>query len=189
MAARARSRRPRRVPTQVVKCGHAGVDRAWHGQPGADAGVCSQRLPAALGRRGHPVRPGRSNATATTARGSLRLDHHPHLHHSLFMGTTASACPGLFNVCRWTPVAREVPVHFPASGVDYFERLRNASIFYDRVRLARYPINADQKWGCWEAKRLAHPVQTYGLSIRGTGWAADDPRTARRARDRRPRSR
>src|ERR1035441_9717824 len=57
--------------------------RAGDGQPGAHPAAQSQRLPAAMGRRGHSLRPGRRHAAPAPARRWLAVVDPEDLHHPL----------------------------------------------------------------------------------------------------------
>lgn len=65
---------------------------------------------------------------------------------------------------------RRVVAHFPASGGDYFARLRHASVFHETTELREEPIRHDGQRiatpvGTLEARRLRHPVETYGYRL------------------------
>ncbi|MEZ4317520.1 MAG: ribonuclease Z [Myxococcota bacterium] len=67
-------------------------------------------------------------------------------------------------------VPHDVPVHFPASGRKYYDRLRHASIFRDRARLVPLPITeegllAEDDGIQLEARALDHGVPTYGYRV------------------------
>lgn len=80
-----------------------------------------------------------------------------------FHGDHCLGLPGIVQRMSLDGVPHEVPIHYPASGSEYLERLLNASIFHDRSRLVRYP--SDGGFDHWVAKRLAHPVETYGYRL------------------------
>ncbi len=83
-----------------------------------------------------------------------------------FHGDHCLGLPGIIQRLSLDGAAHEVDVHYPASGNDYLDRLRNASIFYDRVRLRPHPLTGAQSFGHWPARPLAHPVETYGYRLR-----------------------
>ena len=61
-------------------------------------------------------------------------------------------------------------VNFPAGGAEYFTRLRHASSFYETADLAVEPVDTDgQRFalgvGTLEARRLRHPIETYGYRL------------------------
>ena len=78
--------------------------------------------------------------------------------------------PGV--VQRMSPdrVAHPVVAHFPASGREYFGRLRAASVFHDVVDLREEPLTADgpvasgPSWTL-EARRLDHLVESFGYRL------------------------
>ncbi len=62
-------------------------------------------------------------------------------------------------------------VYYPASGQVYYERLRHASIYHDRLEVVEHPIRGpgliDTGPGfAIEAERLDHPVETFGYRLR-----------------------
>jgi ribonuclease Z len=66
-----------------------------------------------------------------------------------------------------------LPVFFPAEGVEYFDRLRHASVFYDTSEVVACPIEADGPAAELgndppielSARQLDHRVPTYGYRI------------------------
>jgi ribonuclease Z len=67
-------------------------------------------------------------------------------------------------------VPHAVPVHYPASGQVFFDRLRKASIFYDVARIVPCPIEAPGVLAeggdlRLEARRLDHTVECYGYRL------------------------
>lgn len=83
-----------------------------------------------------------------------------------FHGDHCLGLPGVIQRLSLDGAAQEIPVHYPASGDGYFERLRHASVFHDRVRLRRYPLEEDHGFGEWEVKRLAHPIEAFGYRLK-----------------------
>src|SRR3712207_3029777 len=67
-------------------------------------------------------------------------------------------------------VAHPVTAHFPASGREYFGRLRAASVFHDVLDLREEPLTADgpvaagPSWTL-EARRLDHLVESFGYRL------------------------
>src|SRR5919198_2658692 len=57
-----------------------------------------------------------------------------------FHGDHCLGLPGVVQRLALDGVAHPVDVWFPASGLDYFERLRRASIFHDTVELRPHPV-------------------------------------------------
>jgi ribonuclease Z len=87
-----------------------------------------------------------------------------------FHGDHCLGLPGMIQRLSLDRVPHPVSVHFPASGADYFARLRHASSFYETAELAVEPIEADgqrisTRIGTLEARRLRHPIETYGYRL------------------------
>ncbi|MEU1965130.1 ribonuclease Z [Micromonospora sediminicola] len=87
-----------------------------------------------------------------------------------FHGDHCLGLPGMIQRLSLDRVPHPVAVHFPAGGADYFARLRHASSFYETAELAVEPIDTDgQRFtlgiGTLEARRLRHPVETYGYRL------------------------
>ena len=67
-------------------------------------------------------------------------------------------------------VPHPVPVHFPAGGAEYFDRLRHASAFHETADVRPEPVERDgqtiaSRAGTLTARRLRHPVETYGYRL------------------------
>jgi ribonuclease Z len=67
-------------------------------------------------------------------------------------------------------VPHAVHAHFPASGTEFFHRLRHASVFYDVVDLREHPVVsegvvASGSFGTLSALRLDHGPDTYGYRL------------------------
>ncbi|KIR65177.1 MULTISPECIES: ribonuclease Z [Micromonospora] len=88
-----------------------------------------------------------------------------------FHGDHCLGLPGTIQRLSLDRVPRPVAVHFPAGGADYFARLRHASSFHETAELAVEPISADGQrvalrgGGILEARRLRHPIETYGYRL------------------------
>lgn len=87
-----------------------------------------------------------------------------------FHGDHCLGLPGTIQRLSLDRVPHPVAVHFPAGGAEYFARLRHASSFYETAELAVAPIDTDGQQialrsGTLEARRLRHPVETYGYRI------------------------
>jgi ribonuclease Z len=87
-----------------------------------------------------------------------------------FHGDHCLGLPGIVQRLSLDAVTHEIPVHFPQSGADYYARLRHASIFYDQARLDAQPVEADGviatgRFGQITARRLSHPVDTFGYRL------------------------
>lgn len=102
-----------------------------------------------------------------------------------FHGDHCLGVPGLVQRLSLDGVAHPVHAHYPASGREFFARLRNASIFYDRADLREKPVTddgpvAEGSFGVLEARRLDHPVDTVGYRL----TEPDAPRFVRELLDR-----
>ena len=87
-----------------------------------------------------------------------------------FHGDHCLGVPGVVQRLSLDGVSRPVPAHFPASGIDYFDRLRHASAFYDRVDMPEHPVDADGvvatgTFGALEVRKLDHPVDAIGYRL------------------------
>jgi ribonuclease Z len=89
---------------------------------------------------------------------------------SHFHGDHCLGLPGIVQRMSLDGVAHPVPVHYPASGQPFFERLRAASIFHDRTDLRPQPVDGDGvvaegAFGILEARRLDHLVDCFGYRL------------------------
>jgi ribonuclease Z len=87
-----------------------------------------------------------------------------------FHGDHCLGLPGIVQRLSLDRVAHRVPVHYPASGHEYLQRLRHASSFYDVADLDEQPVSADGivasgQFGTIEARRLEHSIDTYGYRL------------------------
>jgi ribonuclease Z len=87
-----------------------------------------------------------------------------------FHGDHCLGVPGIVQRLSLDRVTHAVHAHFPASGAEYFERLRHASAFHDVVDLREEPVEADGPVGAtprWtlEARRLEHSVEAFGYRL------------------------
>jgi ribonuclease Z len=93
-----------------------------------------------------------------------------HLCISHFHGDHCLGVPGVVQRMSLDRVAHPVSAHFPASGREYFGRLRAASVFHDVVDLREEPLTADgpvasgPSWTL-EARRLDHLVESFGYRL------------------------
>ena len=93
-----------------------------------------------------------------------------HLCISHFHGDHCLGVPGVVQRMSLDRVAHPVVAHFPASGREYFGRLRAASVFHDVLDLREVPLAADgpvasgPSWTL-EARRLDHVVETFGYRL------------------------
>ncbi len=89
---------------------------------------------------------------------------------SHFHGDHCLGLAGIVQRISLDEVPHEVPVHYPASGQVYFDRLRRASIFKDRSRIRPRPIrepgviDRDGKLVLSTAK-LQHTVESWGYRV------------------------
>ncbi|MEU4550882.1 RNAse Z [Micromonospora violae] len=87
-----------------------------------------------------------------------------------FHGDHCLGLPGTIQRLSLDRVPHPVAVHFPAGGAEYFARLRHATSFYETAELLVEPIEADGqqvalRCGTLEARRLRHPIETYGYRL------------------------
>lgn len=87
-----------------------------------------------------------------------------------FHGDHCLGLPGVVQRLSLDRVAHPVEAHFPAGGAEYFARLRHASSFYETAELRELPVLRDghtfeTSAGRLEARRLRHPVETYGYRL------------------------
>ncbi|WP_212827485.1 ribonuclease Z [Catellatospora sp. TT07R-123] len=88
-----------------------------------------------------------------------------------FHGDHCLGLPGIVQRLSLDRVPHEVPVHFPASGTLFWQRLRHASWYDDHARLVEQPVIGDGgvlaegPFGTLSARRLNHPVESYGYRL------------------------
>jgi ribonuclease Z len=87
-----------------------------------------------------------------------------------FHGDHCLGLPGVVQRLSLDRVARPVPAHYPASGEQYFERLRHATSFHETADLRQEPVRADGPvatggFGTLSARRLDHGVDAYGYRL------------------------
>jgi ribonuclease Z len=84
-----------------------------------------------------------------------------HLHGDHCLGV-----PGVVQRLSLDEVAHPVHAHFPASGHEYFRRLRYASSYRERADLREHPHAADGPVAPGlEVRRLEHPVEAFGYRL------------------------
>ncbi|GIG60179.1 ribonuclease Z [Longispora fulva] len=84
-----------------------------------------------------------------------------HLHGDHCLGV-----PGIVQRLSLDQVRHPVTAHYPASGAEYFHRLRYASAFHERATLVEAPVHADGPLGGGlSAVRLDHPVEAFGYRL------------------------
>ncbi len=87
-----------------------------------------------------------------------------------FHGDHCLGLPGIIQRLSLDRVPHPVTAHYPAGGAEYFARLRHASSFHETADLRSEPIDRDGQQlptsaGTLEARRLRHPVETYGYRL------------------------
>jgi ribonuclease Z len=86
---------------------------------------------------------------------------------SHFHGDHCLGLPGVVQRLSLDRVAHPVPVHYPASGEEYLDRLRHATPFHDLADTPRRPVDADGvvatgDFGTLSAHRLDHTIEAFG---------------------------
>ena len=89
---------------------------------------------------------------------------------SHFHGDHCLGLPGVVQRMSLDGVAHPVHAHYPASGQHFFDRLRHATAFADRADVREEPVTADgvvaeDPAGTIEARRLEHPVESFGYRL------------------------
>lgn len=87
-----------------------------------------------------------------------------------FHGDHALGVPGIVQRLSLDRVAHPVHAHYPASGAEYFDRLRHATPFYEAAELIEQPVTADGvvatgEFGRLIARRLDHSLESYGYRL------------------------
>lgn len=87
-----------------------------------------------------------------------------------FHGDHCLGVPGVIQRFSLDDVPRPVRAHYPASGQEYFSRLRYAASFYERAEVLEEPAEDDGllavgPFGQLWARRLEHPVEAFGYRI------------------------
>jgi ribonuclease Z len=88
-----------------------------------------------------------------------------HLHGDHCLGV-----PGVVQRLSLDGVRHPVHAHFPASGHEFFSRLRHASVFHEVADVRECPVSEDGPiarggFGVLEARRLEHPVDAIGYRL------------------------
>jgi ribonuclease Z len=89
---------------------------------------------------------------------------------SHFHGDHCLGLSGIIQRISLDRVAHEVPIHYPASGEVYFQRLRHASIFQDEAKIVPRPLREHGQVAAGpgptvDARRLEHTVESWGYRI------------------------
>jgi ribonuclease Z len=87
-----------------------------------------------------------------------------------FHGDHCLGLPGVVQRLSLDQVPHEVYAYYPASGAQYFARLRHACAFYETARLGERPVTgagelARGGFGVLEAQPLEHAIDTYGYRL------------------------
>lgn len=87
-----------------------------------------------------------------------------------FHGDHSLGLAGVIQRINLDRVPHEVSAHYPASGQRFFDRLRYATAYRETVELIASPVAADGVLAesasyTVEARRLSHPVESYGYRL------------------------
>ncbi|WP_248960604.1 ribonuclease Z [Sphaerisporangium perillae] len=87
-----------------------------------------------------------------------------------FHGDHCLGVPGVIQRISLDRVPHPVYAHFPASGAEYFARLRHASSYHETATVIAQPVGAagviaEGRFGRIEAHPLDHPVPAYGYRL------------------------
>jgi ribonuclease Z len=87
-----------------------------------------------------------------------------------FHGDHCLGVPGVVQRLSLDRVAHPVHAHYPASGRQFFARLRHAAAFREVADLHEEPVERDgpvaqDAIGTLEARRLEHPVESFGYRL------------------------
>jgi len=87
-----------------------------------------------------------------------------------FHGDHCLGLAGVIQRISLDEVPHTIPIHYPASGQVYFDRLRHASIFLDRARIDPRPLSEEGIAArgpsfTLEARRLEHTVESWGYRL------------------------
>ncbi|WP_282695118.1 ribonuclease Z [Streptomyces sp. CC208A] len=87
-----------------------------------------------------------------------------------FHGDHSLGLAGVIQRINLDQVPHPVTAHYPESGRHYFERLRYATAYRESVKLAEVPVARDGVLAVTdaftlEARRLSHPVESFGYRL------------------------
>jgi ribonuclease Z len=87
-----------------------------------------------------------------------------------FHGDHCLGLPGIVQRLSLDRVQHPVAAHYPASGQQYFERLRNASSFYETATIRQEPVARDGvlvtgAFGTLESRKLDHGIDAVGYRL------------------------
>jgi ribonuclease Z len=93
-----------------------------------------------------------------------------HLCISHFHGDHSLGVAGVVQRLSLDRVAHPVHAHYPASGREYFARLRHATVFHEVADVHEHPVRDDGvvatgRFGTLEARRLDHLIDCYGYRL------------------------
>jgi ribonuclease Z len=109
-----------------------------------------------------------------TQRQMLRAGAAAHDLHRIcvthFHGDHSLGLAGVIQRINLDRVPHEITAHYPRSGKRFFDRLRYATAYRETVELTEAPVAADgvlaaSKTYTLEARRLSHPVESYGYRL------------------------
>lgn len=109
-----------------------------------------------------------------TQRQMLRAGAAAHDLHRIcvthFHGDHSLGVAGVIQRINLDRVPHPVTAHYPRSGQHFFERLRYATAYHETVELTEAPVDADgpvatTRAYTLEARRLSHPVESYGYRL------------------------
>ncbi|MEU3466830.1 ribonuclease Z [Streptomyces sp. NPDC006687] len=87
-----------------------------------------------------------------------------------FHGDHSLGLAGVIQRINLDQVPHPVTAHYPASGQKFFDRLRYATAYRETVRLREEPVARDEVLAqgpsyTLEARRLSHPVESFGYRL------------------------
>ncbi|WP_234539379.1 ribonuclease Z [Streptomyces shenzhenensis] len=87
-----------------------------------------------------------------------------------FHGDHSLGLAGVIQRINLDQVPHPVTAHFPRSGQRFFDRLRHATAYRETVGITEAPVDADGELAVTgsyrlEARRLSHPVESYGYRL------------------------
>jgi ribonuclease Z len=109
-----------------------------------------------------------------TQRQMLRAGVAAHDLHRLcvthFHGDHSLGLAGVIQRINLDRVPHEISAHYPRSGQKFFDRLRYATAYRETVALTEAPVDTDgvlaaTRTYTLEARRLSHPVESYGYRL------------------------
>jgi ribonuclease Z len=90
-----------------------------------------------------------------------------------FHGDHCLGLPGVLQRLALDRIAHEVEIFYPASGRQYFENLKNASVYYNTVSIKEFPISeagtiySDEKLTI-RTEKLEHSTEAWGYRFQET---------------------